>query len=88
MAFNDIAIHDGCVAALKLLRHFVTGFYFRQVVNVLNLDLEPIILYILAPVATTASVRAFIYDYFFVNSGVILLRDGSSVARCHQDADQ
>ena len=29
MSFDDVAIHDGCMATLEFLRDFVTGFYCR-----------------------------------------------------------
>jgi hypothetical protein len=55
MSFNDIAIHDGCVAGLNLERDVVLFSERCPVLNVFNLDGEAVLAHVLAPAATAAS---------------------------------
>lgn len=55
MTLNNVAIHDGCVAGLKLNRDLVVGFYFIQGIQVLNFYLESSPIQIFSPIATTTS---------------------------------
>ena len=44
MSFDEIAIHDGCVARLQIDRNGVYLFDFGQVVNIFRLDGKAIFL--------------------------------------------
>jgi hypothetical protein len=55
MTFDNIAIHDGCMARLDLKRYFVTGPQRGPVLIVFNLKGEAVIPHVLTPVAAAAS---------------------------------
>jgi Na+-transporting NADH:ubiquinone oxidoreductase subunit NqrD len=61
MAFNDIAIHDGCVAGLDLERYLITVSQRRSVLIVFNLYGVAVFPHVLTPAAAAASGRGPVY---------------------------
>jgi hypothetical protein len=60
MPFDNVAIHDGCVARLEFARHLMLLLDRGQVVRVDGLDDEPGFLQVRDPVATAASGRRLV----------------------------
>ena len=60
MAFNNVAINDGCMAGLGLQRDFVVGFYLGELRALFRLYDKADIFQMLAPTAAAASARGLV----------------------------
>ena len=88
MTFDDIAIHDGCVAGLEFVGHLVLCFDRSKILPIDGLDGEPGLFQVLDPGATAASGRRLVdRDQFYIwrnqRSGRCV-DNGAAAACCQQ----
>jgi hypothetical protein len=60
MAFDEVAIDDGCVTGLELHRNVVTCLAFGEVTVFLGVDDEAGLFQVLGPAVAATSARTFV----------------------------